>query len=559
MSLLHLHTLVCDTIRLMPDDTTGQWWLYLRKSQGRTGIPRQRNLTTAHVNAIGGVVAGENADADRTAYRQPGAARPERPGFDAMLATLRATPGMGIAAWHADRLLRDPGDAELLIEACAGGGHLIETPSGGSYDLSTATGRQRLRADTISAAYEVDHLRERIMAQKAEAAAAGLWLGGARPFGYEGIPAPAGSERRYDGLRIVEDEAALIRSAARAVLQGVSLSSIAADWNAAGITGTGGGRWNIATLGRVLRGPRNAGIAVHNGAETGPGAWEPILAPDTFRALQLVFAGRRNPGYPTARRWLGSGLYLCGVCGAALHTHGGGGPAGCGRTSYGCPGHIARQAAAVDRYVSEFIVAWLEQPQARRVLAAARPPGEDAGLLHDRILVLRGRLEALTAQWMAGDATDGELAAGRAEGRQEIAGLERRVEAAARVSPLSGAAGDSRIREKWPSLPLSRRRAILAAMMDAGVMTARIHPAGSGRPRDVPWPDPWLDEDLIELVPGSRAASRARDEAATAERDARVAALREAGLPYRAIAAETGISFSSARRAVARMEGRKAK
>lgn len=51
---------------------------------------------------------------------------------------ISARPGTGIASWHADRLLRGSGDTELLIAAYVTGGHLIETPRGGSYDLGNA-------------------------------------------------------------------------------------------------------------------------------------------------------------------------------------------------------------------------------------------------------------------------------------------------------------------------------------------------------------------------------------------------------------------------------------
>ena len=66
-------------------------------------------------------------------------------GFALMLAVLRSRPGLKVAAWHADRLTRNPGDTGELIRVGAAGGHLAETPAGGSCDLSAATGRTRRR------------------------------------------------------------------------------------------------------------------------------------------------------------------------------------------------------------------------------------------------------------------------------------------------------------------------------------------------------------------------------------------------------------------------------
>ena len=128
-----------------------EWVLYLRKSKGRAGIARQRTITTAHLEQRGGTITAEFTDTDRTAFAKAGEGRPTRGGFDAMIAALRARPGLGLAAWHADRLTRNDEDTATLMAVCGSGGHLIETPRGGTYDVSTATGRKRLRDDASDA------------------------------------------------------------------------------------------------------------------------------------------------------------------------------------------------------------------------------------------------------------------------------------------------------------------------------------------------------------------------------------------------------------------------
>ena len=119
-------------------DAVAEFLLYLRKSNGRKAVPRQRAITTAYVVKLGGRIVREFADADRTAFRKIDGEQPEREGFASMLAALRSHPGMRVAAWHADRLTRNSEDAEELIRVCAAGGHLVVTASGGTYDLSTA-------------------------------------------------------------------------------------------------------------------------------------------------------------------------------------------------------------------------------------------------------------------------------------------------------------------------------------------------------------------------------------------------------------------------------------
>ena len=129
-------------------------------------------------------------------FRKIDGEQPKRDGFASMLAVLRSRPGLKVAAWHADRLARNPGDTGELIRVCAAGGHLVETPAGGSCDLSTANGRKRFRDDADDAACEVDHGRERVLAARAEVAAGGRWLGGRGRSGGSWIRtpwAPAGS------------------------------------------------------------------------------------------------------------------------------------------------------------------------------------------------------------------------------------------------------------------------------------------------------------------------------------------------------------------------------
>ena len=225
----------------MADGTRPDYVLYLRKSKGRAGISRQRTITAAHISRIGGTIAGEFIDGDRTAYRKPGAtAQPEREEFGKMLAFLSGHPGTGIAAYHADRISRDTEVTEDLIRTCMAGRHLVETPSGGSYDLSTATGRKRLRQDAVDAAYEVDHMSERRQAEKWEVAQNGEWRGGRRPFGYG-----------KDGVTLRGAEAQLLADATRAVISGQSLGAIARQWNADGVLTTTGGLWQARQLART--------------------------------------------------------------------------------------------------------------------------------------------------------------------------------------------------------------------------------------------------------------------------------------------------------------------
>ena len=162
-----------------------EYLLYLRKSNGRKAVPRQRAITTAHVTARGGVIIGEFADRDKTAFRKIDGEQPKRDGFACMLAVLWSRPGLKVAAWHAGRLTRNPGGTGELIRGLCRRGSPGGDTAGGSCGLSAAHGRKRFRDGADDAACEVGHGRERVRAARAEVAAEGRWPGGERPSGWE--------------------------------------------------------------------------------------------------------------------------------------------------------------------------------------------------------------------------------------------------------------------------------------------------------------------------------------------------------------------------------------
>jgi hypothetical protein len=79
----------------MDSDLSRDFYLYLRKSNGRKAVPRQRVITTGHIADRGGRIAAEFADTDKTAFRKVGGDQPERADFTRMLVMLAANPGVG--------------------------------------------------------------------------------------------------------------------------------------------------------------------------------------------------------------------------------------------------------------------------------------------------------------------------------------------------------------------------------------------------------------------------------------------------------------------------------
>lgn len=472
------------TLNFMTLAVPAEWLLYLRKSVGYAGISRQRTSTTDHLASRGGKVADEFSDADKTAFRHDrddlDAPLPPRPRFDAMIAEIGRRPGTGVAAWHIDRIARDPEAAEILIRACRrDGGHLIATTRGGDYDVTTANGRKRLRADIIDATHEVDHNTERLVEAKAEYAAEGRYLGGLRPFGWR----PGGEV----GLLVLdEEEAQAIRTGSADILAGVAVRAIARAWNDAGLTGSGGGRWTTSTVHKVLSRPRNAGLAEHRGkiVDLGVGEdgkpkraqWPAIVEEGTWRSVSAILAdpGRRTNKGGTAPSHLLSGIALCGGCGLGVIVNASaeGTPRyRCSRHARGLPAkpgrvHASRKVADIDALTAYLAVGRLKRDDAVQLLQADR--GEEREALLGKRAGIESKNRKDFELYQAEVITDMELATARRTAREQLAEIDgklRAIEAADAVAPFL----DSPQRA-WDGAGLEQKRALVASLMHITLM-----------------------------------------------------------------------------------------
>jgi hypothetical protein len=160
--------------------------------------------------------------------------------------------------------------------------------------------------------------------------------GGSRPFGYKIIrhDQGEGARRRWRivGEELKPAEAELIKEAAKRMLNGESLRSIAMDWNKRGITTVGAsstkpkdGRtdqdrrarvWHGSMIRRILVSPRIAGLREHHGevitkdGEPVKAAWPEIISRETHDRLVGLLKDPRRPTRELRRaahpppRWL---------------------------------------------------------------------------------------------------------------------------------------------------------------------------------------------------------------------------------------------------------------
>jgi len=440
--------------------------VYARISRDRTGaglgVARQVADCRKLAERLGWDIVVVHDDNDISAYSGK-----RRPGYEALLQDLEAGRVTGVLAWHGDRLHRSPVELERYIAVCEPRGVATHTVQAGNLDLSTASGRMVARQLGAVARYESEHRGDRVRAARREAAADGRWSGGKRAFGFD----PYGV--------VIPSEAAEIVASTDALLSGASLRGLVRDLNKRGVPTTlGASSWSSRTWRAVLCRPRNAGLSEYRGEIVGTGRWEAIVPEDRWRAVVSLLTDpdrRTSPGAEV--RWLGSGLYLCGVCGKpGLRVS----TSGNRRAAYRCtardylpdtPGHVVRNAELLDQYVSALIVERLGRDDAAE-LRQPSADGVDVDQLHAEAVELRRRLTELSGLYAEGAVTAGQLTEGTAKLRRRLDLAERAVAAAGQGDPMAELVGAADLDAVWSGLDLGRQRAVLEALMTVTVLPA---------------------------------------------------------------------------------------
>ena len=386
-----------------------------------------------------------------------------RENFDRLLSAARAGQVQAIIAWDADRLSRDPDrDNARIIELAERYGVQLATVTG-EYDLSTSSGRMTFRIAGALARRESEHRAERVAAWHDRVAADGRWHGGPRPFGYR--------YAKGGGLEVDEAEAAAIRAAAKAIIAGASLWSIARDWRDKEIVRPSSGKpFTVTQLDKLLRSKRLVGIRIHGGEEY-PAAWPPILSKADHETLTAVLDGR-GQSHRRARGMLLSGILRCGHCdrpmrGAPIVGRRGQREPGyrCDEQAGGC-GRTHRLAKPIDDFITEAVLVALATPELRARLEDQQTD-QTARDLTEQVRADRARLDGLRDQLADGviDAPDFAHAKRRIEERMRLASAE--IARLAGRGALAGLPGTYELLvEAWTGFDLDRRRRIIAAVVE---------------------------------------------------------------------------------------------
>ena len=428
--------------------------IYLRQSEDKTGeaaaVTRQLDECREFCASKGWAVREVFEDNDRSATSGKA-----RPAFEALLAS---NPER-IVVWHVDRLVRVTRDLERVIDL----GVNVHAVKSGHIDLSNPAGRAVARTVTAWATYEGEQKALRQVSANRQRAQAGRVLWSRRPFGFD---------REGAEVRVVASEAAELRKAARKVLKGATLASVAADWNGRGVTTSTGGKWSVTAVKRALTSPRLTGRAVSRGVDYGAGKMPRILDDDTADRLTALLTDPRRKAAPsTMTKYLLSGLVRCGREGCdderMFAT-----PNAQQRMIYRCRKcYGGRGMDDVDEVVRALVVARLSRPD----VADLFDMPIDVGELHAEVTTLRDRRDGIADMLSLGIMGRDAAKASAQRLTDQIADLERRIAAATGTSPVVRLIGADDVAATFDGFTLADKRETIRTLM-----TVRILPAGKG-------------------------------------------------------------------------------
>ena len=350
-------------------------------------------------------------------------------------------------------------DLERVIDL----GVNVHAVKSGHIDLSNPAGRAVARTVTAWATYEGEQKALRQVSANRQRAQAGRVLWSRRPFGFD---------REGAEVHVVASEAAELRKAARKVLKGATLASVAADWNGRGITTSTGGKWSVTAVKRALTSPRLTGRAVSRGVDYGAGKMPRILDDDTADRLKALLTDPRRKAAPsTTTKYLLSGLVRCGREGcddermfATSNAQ--------QRMIYRCRKcYGGRGMDDVDEVVRATVVGILSRPDAADLFRAP----VDVNALRAEVVELRDRRDGLAELLALGLMTREAVKDSAQRLTDQIADLERKIDAANGASPVTRLLGAEDVAAAFDRLSLPDKREVIRTLM-----TVRILPVGKG-------------------------------------------------------------------------------
>lgn len=469
---------------------------YARISQDKSGLEEgvtRQDEDTEALRCRNGLPAFARRFTDNDRSATHGGPRPD---YEELLKLVKAGGTDVVLVYMLSRLWRNRSERAVGIEIFRQHGVSVLCFKGPQFDLTTASGR--LLAGLLGEVdtFEVEQMSEREQRKMLQKVQQGVPPGGRRCYGYS-----------KDGWEIVPDEADDVRGMFDALLTGRSLLGIARDMNGRGRLNRDGRPWDHNAVRQLLLNERFASLreypARHKRAdppgEFYSGQWPKVVTEETWRAARHILEDekRLSSRGETARKWLLSGLAMCGVCddGETTVTSGQRGSDKRHATPhtqsiYRCRAskHIARTAEPIDALVELRVIDRMSRADAADLLIDDQAPAVED--LRSQAVALRGRLSALAAEFAKDDdATPREFREASQLLRERLAEVEAKMSHPHRKRVLVDLVLADDPATVWDGMPLDQKRAVVSLLFEVTILkglpgnrpfdpsTVRIEPA----------------------------------------------------------------------------------
>jgi DNA invertase Pin-like site-specific DNA recombinase len=455
------------------------------------GVRRQEKDLRQVAARRGGRVAMVLEDNDLS-----GSGKVHRPGYEQLIDAINGGEVDLVLAWDLDRLNRGLTDYVRFYNACEKA-QVIVAWLGGEANFRTGTGIFEMELRASFAREELRKMRQRTRSKHQELAEGGHDAGGGRPFGYE-----------EDRSTVRPAEAELIHEAARRVLTGEPLRTICTDWQHRGIVSpwagrrfkvngnvrVNAGRWSSQVLRRILMSARISGRrelktvdgkrGIYGEITAAHADWPAIIsASESDRLRAILTAPERSREAHPRKYLLSGGLIRCGLCGKPLHTvtaskktekrqsqrrgyaciSGPGFSGGCGR--------LRINAEPLEKLIVDSVMHVVDQGALTKALKSRSKGNNSSRELSE----VEAQLKDLAVDWSARKITRPEWQAARTPLAAQLETLQRRVESEHRRLSLDGVDGRTPLNDRWPNMPLEKRRALLQLLIEAITIKAATH------------------------------------------------------------------------------------
>ena len=450
-------------------------------SEGKgLGVARQEQDARTIADLRGWDVAQVYVDNDVSAFNT----KVFRHEFERMLDDLAAGTVDGCVVYDLDRFARQPADLERAIKIFDERPGMAFATVQGDIDLSSPDGRTMARVMVAFANKSSMDTSRRAKRKHLELAQQGALVGTGRVFGYED-----------DRVTLKEDEAELIRQAARDIISGVALHAIARRWNEQGIKTPYGNIWRQAPLRQMMISPRLAGYRVHQRSialdadgNSVMAQRPPILDVEVWEAVCATIRDRSRPDkhvHPGGRKRLLAGIVRCGRCGTPMtsdkdrrrnvHTY----VCKSATTNGGC-GKVAVSGERVDELITDLVLKYVSTREL--------PIKTDDWLGEEELAETTARISDLMAAFASGQLSK-EVVFPSVQKLEDRASVLRAERSALLRERTAEAARPTNIPELWPGLDIDQRRAVIESVLAAAVIKPAAVKGGRFSPDrvDIVW------------------------------------------------------------------------